>query len=162
MQGGGMAQVLQKGCGKEHGHPSPWGSLGVYNEGWGVPGSREAVQVTLKGCSVVERGAGSRRLGSPWGCQPCRSWPGEEQHSRPPRPSPLQCHTSTWEHCLQVCAKLGQHQLLRRGVPQIQGDGQPQRQKEARCTGVGHGGGAGWQSWWQVSSGAECNFWGLG
>lgn len=37
MQGGGMAQVLQKGCGKEHGHPSPWGSLGVYNEGWGGP-----------------------------------------------------------------------------------------------------------------------------
>lgn len=106
MQGGGMAQVLQKGCGKEHGHPSPWGSLGVYNEGWGVPGSRGAVQVTPKGCSAVERGAGSRRLGSPWGCQPCRSWPGEEQHSRPPRPSPLQCHTSTWEHCLQVRAKL--------------------------------------------------------
>lgn len=86
------------------------------SEGQGVPGSRGAVQVTPKGCTTVELGAGSSRLASPCGC-----WLGEEQWSGPPLPSPLHRQASTRERCLQVPAELGQQQLLHRGVAQVQG-----------------------------------------
>lgn len=124
MQGGGMAQALQTGCGKAHGHPSPWGTLGVL---WGCAMKDGGSQVQGKLYRLPQRAAvpwseelGGEGLEVHADASPAGHRPGEEQRSGPPRPSPLHRHPSTWEHRLQVPAELrgeDSHETALKGSP---------------------------------------------